>query len=134
MSIAGIRDAMKTGLQTINALRGVYDTVPDSINEYPAAFILPISGDYDLDAGGNWLPNFEVTLLIRRQGDVQDAQDTIDGFIAPSGSGSVKAAIEAADYGSHASSVRVARFKDYGGLLFAGVTYIGCKFDVEVLV
>lgn len=133
MSIAGIRDAIKTGLSTISGLRA-FDTVPDSINELPAAWVLPISGAYDLTAGSTMVMQFEVTLLVNRQGSISEAQDTLDGYIAPSGSDSVKAAIETANLGTHADSARVVDFHEYGGLEFGGATYIGVKFTVEVLI
>jgi hypothetical protein len=132
MSIEGIRDAIQTGLKTIPKLNA-YDNAPDSINP-PCAFPIPKSGGYDFTAGNCYELNFEVVLLLGRQGDLEEIQENLDDYIAPTGIKSIKAAIEAADFGSHADTVRVSGFRDYGGIIWGGITYIGCKFDMHVLV
>ena len=133
MSISGIRDAIKTGLETISGLKA-YDTVPDVIRT-PCAFVLPKLGEYDFTASTScYRMDMEITLLIGRQGDIQASQDAIDGYIAPAGAGSVKAAVEGADFGIHADSIRVKGFKDYGSFTFSGTQYLGVRFDVDVLV
>ncbi|MDP2731073.1 MAG: hypothetical protein Q8O55_11425 [Dehalococcoidales bacterium] len=131
MSISALRDTLKTGLETISGLK-VYDTVPDAIGQLPAFFMLPKSGDYDQAASGQFYRlMLEGTLLIRRVSEVQQAQDSLDSYLQPTGSSSVKAAIEAVDYSTDADVVRVSGFRDYGGLEFAGQQFIGCKFDIE---
>lgn len=131
MSINGIRDAIKTAIATLNI--SAYDTVPDSINP-PAAWVIPKTGEYDLTAGPNMIVLFEVTVLLLKGASVQNAQDTLDAYILPSGSNSFKAVLEAANLSTHADSLRVVNFHDYGGLEFSGVEYIGVKFDVEVII
>lgn len=133
MSIKGIRDNIKTALVVIPGLR-VYDTVPDVL-EVPCAFVKPMAGEYDMAGSASiWQPRFEITLLVSRIGDVEESQDSLDDYIEPTGAASIKAAAEAGSYGSNASDVRVTGFRDYGGLVFNGVTYIGVKFDAEALV
>jgi len=130
--ITGLRDEIKTALSSIPGLRA-YDTVPDNI-ETPCVFIRPSSGLYDDTAySGIWMPKFEVTVLASRIGDVGQSQDLLDAYIVPTGSMSVKEAIESGSY-AYASDVRVVGFRDYGGLIFGGVTYIGVKFDLDTLV
>ncbi len=132
MSIAGIRDAIKAGLEAITGLTA-FDTVPDSINKLPAAWVLPLSASYDLTASNSSMVlHCVVVVMLGRQGDIQAAQDTLDTYILPTGSTSVKAALEATNLSSHADVLRVTGFRDYGGMEFGGQQYIGCKFDVDV--
>ncbi len=132
MSIAGIRDAIKTGLETITGLTA-FDTVPDSVNKLPTAWVLPLSASYDLTASdSSMVLHCVVVVILGRQGDIQAAQDTLDTYILPTGSTSVKAALEAANLSTHADVLRVTGFRDYGGMEFGGQQYIGCKFDVDV--
>lgn len=133
MSMHGIRDAIQTGLATISGLRA-YDNVPDSVNELPCAFPIPKTGSYDFTAGDTYECHMEIVLLLARQGDIEEIQESLDDYIQPTGNKSIKAAIEAADYGAHADSVRVSGFRDYGGIEFNGAMYIGAKFDMHVLV
>ncbi len=133
MSISGLRDNIKTALETISGLRA-YDTVPDNL-EVPCVFVRPSNGSYDeVASAAVWIPRFEVTLLVARIGDVGESQDALDSYIEPTGTNSIKAAVEAGTYTGNASDVRVTGFRDYGGLVFGGVTYIGVKFDVSVLI
>ncbi len=132
MSIAGIRDAIKTGLETITGLTA-FDTVPDSVNKLPTAWVLPLSASYDLTASdSSMVLHCVVVVILGRQGDIQAAQDTLDTYILPTGSTSVKAALEATNLSSHADVLRVTGFRDYGGMEFGGQQYIGCKFDMDV--
>ncbi len=133
MTIAGIRDAIKTALETITGLRA-YDTVPDTVNELPVAWVIPRSGSYDYTVGNNMVMQFEVTVLVSRQGSISEAQDKLDGYILPTGSGSVKAVVDAAILSTHAQAIRVTDFREYGGLEFGGAIYAGVKFGVEVIV
>lgn len=134
MSISGLRIAIKTGLETISGLKA-FSTVPDSIGQLPAAYVVPKTGTYDQAASGKvYQLGLEVVLLIRRVADVQQAQDELDPYVQPTGSKSVKAAIQAANYSSHADTLRVSGFRDYGGLEFGGQLYIGAKFDLEVVI
>jgi hypothetical protein len=132
MSLAGIRDAIKTALETISSLR-VYDTAPESIGELPAAYILPVSGSYDFDAGGHMTHRFEIVLLVRQGGSLAEAQDSLDAYLAESGASSVKAAVDAASLGTHGDIIRVEGYRDYGGLEYGGMLYLGAKWDVSVI-
>jgi len=132
MSIKGIRDAIKTGLKTIDKLEA-YDNAPDNINP-PCAFPIPKDGTYDFTAGNCYELGFEILLLLGRQGDIEEVQEKLDDYLATTGSRSIKAALEAADYGSHADTVRVSGFRDYGGIVYNGIVYIGVKFDMYALV
>lgn len=132
MTVAGIRDAIQAALQTISGLR-VYDTVPASVGELPAAWVVPIGGTYDFDVGGDMEHRFEIILLVRSGGSLAEAQDAIDGYLAESGTGSVKAAVDAATLSTHADAIRVTGYRDYGGMEYAGQPYLGVRFDIVVI-
>ncbi len=133
MSLAGIRDAIETALATVSGLRA-YDTVPDKI-EPPCAWVKPGSGRYhDTFSSASMTHVFEVQVIIRRAGNVDEAQDKADTYLDPTGSSSLLAAIEAATLSTHASDIVVTGYRDYGGYAFGGQEYIGFKLNVEVLV
>ena len=131
MSLTTIRQGIQTRLETISGLR-VYDRPPDSINELPCAFILPLSGGYHATMRAASIQyEFEVTLLVSRASDMADAQTKIDPYINPTGSKSILYAIEGdATLGSTVDTCWVANFRDYGGLAYAGEVYFGCKFTL----
>lgn len=133
MSLKGIRDAVQSSVDDISGLR-VYDTVPDSINEFPACWVLPRSGNY-LDAMSTAMThNMEVTLLVARAGNLDEVQDTLDDFIDSTGSNSIPAKIEASSLGSHGSMILVTGYDTYGGLDFNGTPFIGAKINFQVMV
>lgn len=132
MSLAGIRDAIKTGLETISGLK-VYDTAPENIGQVPAAYVLPVRGRYDLNLGGDMEHLFEIVLLVQRGGSLAEAQDSLDDYLAESGASSIKAAVEAATLSTHGELIQAEGYRNYGGLEYAGQVYLGCKFDVKVI-
>ncbi len=133
MSISGIRDNIKTALGTIPGLM-VYDTVPDSLVP-PCAIIIPTGGDYDLTASaGTWMPSFEIIVFVLRAGSPAEGQDSLDGYMEPTGTSSVKAAVESGTYTGNASDVRISGFRDYGGRLFGATLYLAVTFDCSALV
>jgi hypothetical protein len=133
MSIAGIRAGIKTRLATISGLR-IYEYPPDSVSEIPAAMILPKSGKYNLTMKNTAMEyEFELTLLVSRAVDVSNAQECIDDYINPSGAKSIQVAIEGdSTLNGAADTSWLIGFRDYGGFLYAGQTYLGCKFDLAV--
>jgi hypothetical protein len=93
MTPSSVRDGLKTALATITGLR-TYDIIPDGIAP-PAAVVGLLSLDFDmsmqryLDHG-----DIEVMVIVGRMSE-RAAQDKLDAYLAGSGTGSVKAAIEA---------------------------------------
>ena len=66
--------------------------------------------------------------------DAQDAQDTLDAFLASSGSSSVKAQVESdITLGGEAQSVRVVEADNYGVYTINNIDYLGCEFTIEVI-
>jgi len=135
MSLPGIRDAIKAALESITSLKKVYDTMPESIGDLPAVTIAPKHGTYHATFDpGEMGHSFELTLFITKGQSFAEAQDELDAYIAPTGASSIRAAVEAAILSTHADSIVVTGYRDYGGIEYAGQQYIGCRFDVEVLV
>lgn len=132
-TIAGLRDALKTRLQTIAGLR-VHDTVPDLLTP-PAAMIQPASLSSKTAMGlGRRVHVFEITLLAAPAGQagIARAQDTLDPYLDETGTKSVIAALEGdVALGGTVSSLDVS-WADYGILEWNDVPYVGAKFAVTV--
>lgn len=91
-SIKAMRQGLAANLSTIPGMRTSY-FIPDNVNP-PCAVITPPTIRYDLAMGrGTDQYDFQVIVLVTRA-DERIGQDLIDSYCAPSGAGSVKAAIE----------------------------------------
>ena len=133
MSLKGIRDAVQTSLDNISGLR-VYDTVPDQIQELPAVWVKPNSGNYNDTFSDGMTHEFECTILVARGGNLDEVQDTLDDLLEPTGVGSIPAYIHSTSLSTHGSDILVTGYRDYGGLEFNGTPYIGAKIDFQVMV
>lgn len=134
MSLAGIKAAIVTALDTISGLRA-YDQAPESVNDLPCAYVLPKSGAFHFDAGNNMTHELEIILLVQRGGELQQAQADIDAYMDSTGTKSVKAVLESSALvkGTDIQDLIVTGYRDYGGLEYAGSVFLGLKFDVHVL-
>ena len=132
-TIGEVRIALAARLATIVGLT-VYETVtPTPV--VPCAFIRPDTGDYDVTmASGGDLARFEVVLLASAAGGPWDvAQDKVDAYLARSGSGTIRGAIQGdVTLGGTAHSARVIGWRDYGTLGYGGAEYFGARLTVEV--
>jgi hypothetical protein len=133
MSINGVKTAIKTAIEA--NLTGIpcYTSVPGS-PEIPCAFITPRTGNYLI----NWPQGkvqiaFDVTLLLAKGDLIENVQDVLDTYLLPTGTNSMKAALELADLTGHADWLRVESF-DYGGYTYSGVEYLGAKWHVQVMI
>lgn len=89
---SNVRDGLKTRLQTITGLR-VYDLIPDNVTP-PAAVVGQLDFTFDINnARGLDQANCDVLVIVQRLSE-RVAQDKLDAFLAGSGAGSIKAAIE----------------------------------------
>lgn len=133
-TIAQVRSGLKTRIETISGMGGrAHATWPTQINP-PAAIIAPQDGDYHTSMGspGHQEMRFEVLLLVQK-GTLKGAQDRLDEYVDPSGSRSLKAAIEGdTTLGGVASAAIVTRWRDYGDLDVGGMPYGGVVFEVTV--
>jgi hypothetical protein len=91
-NINGVRDALKVNLQTIARLR-IYDTIPDVVVP-PCAVVGQLDFTFDLDnARGLDQASVDVYVIVQRLSE-RTGQDKLDLFLAGSGKGSIKTAIE----------------------------------------
>lgn len=91
-NINGVRDALKNNLQTITNLR-VYDLIPDVIVP-PCAVVGQLDFTFDIDnARGLDQAAVDVFVIVQRISE-RSGQDKLDNFLAGSGSGSIKTALE----------------------------------------
>ena len=132
-SLSSIRSGVATNLGNISTLT-VFGFVPDSIEPPTAVVGVVDSIEYDTSmARGADTYTIPVFLYVSRV-DAQDAQDTLDGFLASSGSSSVKTQIESdVTLGGVANSARVVEADNYGVYSINNIDYLGCEFTVEVI-
>ena len=91
-NINGIRDALKANLQTITSLR-VYDLIPDVIVP-PCAVVGQLDFTFDIDnMRGLDQASVDIYVIVQRISE-RTGQDKLDNFLAGSGNGSIKTAIE----------------------------------------
>jgi hypothetical protein len=131
-TLTQIRTGLATRLATIAGLNA-YATAPGQVN-VPAAVVAPGRPLIDFDeAGGGGPDTYYLTILVLVQmADTPLAQEQLDAYL-PRGTGCVKTAVEGdATLGGIASWAWVPRIAEYGPVDWAGVTYLGAVFDVEV--
>ncbi len=134
MGIETIGTGIKTRLQTISALRKVYapNELPDSVNAFPSALIMPALIDYDQSFGGLYVSTFRIIVLMSKQ-DTPSALNKLMDYIEPTGTNSIKAAI----YGdctlnSTADDCELQRNLGFGVMTFGGITYLSTEFELIV--
>lgn len=90
--INGVRDALKANLQTITNLR-VYDLIPDIVTP-PCAVVGQLDFTFDIDnQRGLDQASVDVYVIVQRISE-RSGQDKLDNFLAGSGNGSIKTALE----------------------------------------
>jgi len=91
-NINGVRDALKNNLQTITNLR-VYDLIPDIVTP-PCAVVGQLDFTFDIDnMRGLDQASVDVFVIVQRISE-RSGQDKLDNFLAGSGNGSIKTALE----------------------------------------
>ncbi len=132
-SFPTIRDNLKTALATISGLRA-HDTIPELVNPPAAVVGPPDSIIYDMTFGG---VSMRWTLVVRvyvAKVSERTAQDKLDGYIAPTGSGSIKAVIESDKTLSGAvDTCRVTECRNYGVFRVGDIDYLGAEWVVDVI-
>lgn len=132
-TLTDIREDMSLRAQEIHGLN-CYDRIPGRID--PPAFVvgMPDPLEYNLTYGptaGTWL--FPARLYVARV-DLDNAQTLLDQYIAPTGSMSVKQALEATAVDACWDAITVLSVGDFGEYTIANIAYLGCQFQVEVIV
>ena len=132
-SLTSIRNGIGANLESISSLM-IYKYVPDSV-EPPTAIIGVVESiEYDTTiARGADTYNIPIFLYASRV-DAQDSQETLDSYLASSGSSSIKAQVESDQtLGGYAQSCRVVEADNYGVYTVNNIDYLGVEFGVEVI-
>ena len=112
----------------------VFKYVPDSVEPPTAVVGVVESVEYDTSmARGADTYTIPIFLYVSRV-DAQDSQETLDSYLASSGSSSIKAQIESDQtLGGSAQSCRVVDADNYGVYTVNNIDYLGVEFGVEVI-
>jgi len=91
-NINGVREGLKTNLQNITNLR-IYDLIPDVIVP-PCAVVGQLDFTFDVDnMRGLDQASVDIFVIVQRLSE-RSGQEKLDNFLAGSGSGSIKTALE----------------------------------------
>ncbi|OGO01398.1 MAG: hypothetical protein A2Y59_06700 [Chloroflexi bacterium RBG_13_52_14] len=133
MGLLDIGDGLKTRLQTIPGLR-VYalKELPDSINAFPSAVILPGETAYTTTFAADADYNLRVILLFSKQ-DTPSAISKMLPYLDVSGKYSVVAAIqEDKTLDGKADTCKVTANRGISSLNWGGISYLATEFAVQV--
>jgi hypothetical protein len=130
--MSAIRTALANKIGTISGLRTAA-TVPDQVNP-PIAVIIPERVTYDeAYARGLVVYTFIVQVVVGKVSE-RSAQNRLDGFVNPTGTTSIKAAIEAdKSLGGVVFDSRVTEMTTYTVVQIGDIAYLSCEFRVTVL-
>lgn len=118
-------------LATITGLR-TSDFVPDDPKP-PVAVVMPPTITYD-KAFGRGLDEYEfiVTVIVGRQSE-RSAQRLLDSLCAPTGSGSIKTAMESdRTLAGNIQDLRVTEMRRITSIIINETTYLSAEFTVQV--
>lgn len=130
-TVTELRTGLATRLATISGLR-TSATIPDQINP-PMAVVSIDTIVYD-EAFSRGLDEYQftVTLFVGRVAE-RSAQNNLDAYLAPTGSGSVKTAIEGdRTLGGKAQTLRVTDMLGVSPTTVGEVSYLTAQFAVTV--
>ena len=130
-TLSALRSGIATNLATISGLR-TSSTVPDDVNP-PIAVVAPQGITFDTSfARGLDTYEFNVLVIVGRV-DERSAQNRLDGFCNPTGSSSIKTALESdKTLGGEAQNLRCTEMRNYSSLPVGELTYLAAEFAVTV--
>lgn len=131
-SLSELRTGLAANLATISGLR-TSAFIPDNPSP-PIAIVVPQHIDFD-NAMGRGLDTytFDIVVIANRMSE-RTAQTTLDAFCNPTGSSSVKAALEIdKTLGGKAFDLRVTDMSSYTALALGETTYLAATFSVTVI-
>ena len=129
-NVNGVRDALKANLQTITNLR-VYDLIPDIVTP-PCAVVGQLDFTFDIDnARGLDQASVDVFVIVQRISE-RTGQDKLDNFLAGSGTGSIKTAIESdRSLGGLVDTLRVIS-ADSGTYTSGDQSFLSYRYNVTI--
>lgn len=130
-SITALRSGIATNLATISGLRTA-STIPDNVNP-PYAIVIPNGVDYHKAfANGLNTYTFTVTVVVGRVSE-RSAQNLLDAYCSPTGTASIKGAIESdRTLSGTAFDCVVTGMRNYGSTVIGENTYLAAEFDLVV--
>ncbi|HYW90806.1 MAG TPA: hypothetical protein VFB50_23755 [Chloroflexota bacterium] len=131
-TIQDITNGLQRVLATIAGLRA-YAIEPDKPN-FPCAYPRLVDWSYDQQyGGGSTLWHFDIWILVGIESQFGRAQNEINAYLAPSGTNSIKAAIDADPRLQNTVSYATATGGGaYGRVDIAGLAALGASLRVEV--
>lgn len=133
-TLAGIRDAIKTTIETAVPELHVYDTVPDAANVLPCVIVIPFTADYVV-AMGRGLDTWELDLLVLTStSDMEIRQDDLDAYVSGSGARSIRQAIfNARTLGLANTDAHISQMIEYGArFMVADFDHLGARLRLVV--
>jgi hypothetical protein len=130
-NLSALRDGIAANLSTITGLR-VSAFVPDNINP-PLAIVTPQNIEYHRSfQNGLNTYSFIVSVFVGRVSE-RSAQNTLDAYCSPTGSSSIKSAIESdRTLQGRAYDLVVSDMRNYGSVTIGENTYLTAEFDCAV--
>lgn len=131
-TMSNLRNGLATRLATISGLR-TSATLPDQ-PQPPQAVVYPDRVTYDTALGrGSDEYTFVVLVIVGRIAE-RTAQTSLDAYCNPSGSTSIKAAVEGdPTLGGNALDCRVTEMRGQSSLTLGDTTYLTAEFVVSVI-
>lgn len=132
-TLSEITDGIKTTLGSVSGLR-VYDNVPDMGLNFPAAFVVPTSIEFDLAMQrGTDKYVFDLMIAVQRS-DSRTGQDKLHTYITGSGSNSIREAIfNSRTLGLDNTDARVVQVSNISAdVSVNGIDAIGANIEIEV--
>jgi len=133
MGMKEIGTGIKQRLRSIQGLRVfATDELPDSINQFPAALVVPGETAYVTTLANDADYNFRIILVFSRA-DSPSAVSRMLPYIALSGSQSVLEAIHKdVTLDGSADTCKLTRNMGIGALTWGGSTYMSTEFQLQV--
>lgn len=137
-TISAIRDGLKTVLAVSytqsngqDATLRMYDTVPDQISP-PCGIVIPERCVPRTVTGTRDEQNYRIQLVVGRVSE-RTAQDLLDGFLASSGTSSLRVALQAtSNLGISGVKAIWDGWENYGAVDWGGVPYLGVDVLIRV--
>ena len=129
--IKDAKDGLGTLLSNISGLK-VIDYPAEAVHEFPVAVVLFESRDTMQTLGGSSFAGKIKVVLLVSSADTQQAYDTLDRYMAPLGTSSIEAAVDADNtWGSKVDDGRLVSIDDVGHRKLWGGFYVGADFHFE---
>ena len=132
MGLESMGNGIKTRLQTITDINHVYapNELPNVINEFPCALILPGITEYNQTFTNKIDVAFRILVVMSKQ-DNPSALNRLLDYMEPTGSDSVYTAIDAdTTLGGAADDSFVTKCSGVGAVTWGGHVYLGTEFEV----